>query len=292
MTTPKILVTGAGGKTASYVVEQLIEEGFPVRALVRRLDERSDRLTSLGAEVIVGDFLDIESLRSAMAGIKRAYFCYPPADRLLEATTNFAIVAKEVDLEALVNMSQFEVRDAHQSHLANQHWLGERVLEWSGLNVTHIRPTFFAEMSLILNAKTIASEGKMYLPYGDGKHAPVSAEDIARVVVGVLTNPGPHTGEIYKVTGPEDLSIAEIAEIFNTALGKPVEYVDIPLEVWQKALADLGLSPFLIQHLGHMAEDHKNGFFAGVTNVVQNVGGRQPQSLEDFIRANAQAFGA
>ena len=292
MTTPKILVTGAGGKTASYVVEQLIEEGFPVRALVRRLDERSDRLTSLGAEVIVGDFLDIESLRSAMAGIKRAYFCYPPADRLLEATTNFAIVAKEVDLEALVNMSQFEVRDAHQSHLANQHWLGERVLEWSGLNVTHIRPTFFAEMSLILNAKTITSEGKMYLPYGDGKHAPVSAEDIARVVVGVLTNPGPHTGEIYKVTGPEDLSIAEIAEIFNMALGKPVEYVDIPLEVWQKALADLGLSPFLIQHLGHMAEDHKNGFFAGVTDVVHKVGGRQPQSLEDFIRANAKAFGA
>ena len=292
MTTPKILVTGAGGKTASYVVEQLIEEGFPVRALVRRLDERSDRLTSLGAEVVVGDFLDIESLRSAMAGIKRAYFCYPPADRLLEATTNFAIVAKEVDLEALVNMSQFEVRDAHQSHLANQHWLGERVLEWSGLNVTHIRPTFFAEMSLILNAKTITSEGKMYLPYGDGKHAPVSAEDIARVVVGVLTNPGPHTGEIYKVTGPEDLSIAEIAEIFNTALGKPVEYVDIPLEVWQKALADLGLSPFLIQHLGHMAVDHKNGFFAGVTNVVHKVGGRQPQSLEDFIRANAKAFGA
>ena len=292
MTTPKILVTGAGGKTASYVVEQLIEEGFPVRALVRRLDERSDRLTSLGAEVVVGDFLDIESLRSAMAGIKRAYFCYPPADRLLEATTNFAIVAKEVDLEALVNMSQFEVRDAHQSHLANQHWLGERVLEWSGLNVTHIRPTFFAEMSLILNAKTIASEGKMYLPYGDGKHAPVSAEDIARVVVGVLTNPGPHTGEIYKVTGPEDLSIAEIAEIFNTALGKPVEYVDIPLEVWQKALADLSLSPFLIQHLGHMAVDHKNGFFAGVTNVVHKVGGRQPQSLEDFIRANAKAFGA
>ncbi|MCH7768786.1 MAG: NmrA family NAD(P)-binding protein [Nitrospinae bacterium] len=292
MTTPKVLVTGAGGKTASYVVEQLIEEGFPVRALVRRLDERSDRLTSLGAEVVVGDFLDIESLRSAMAGLKRAYFCYPPADRLLEATTNFAIVAKEVSLEALVNMSQFEVRDAHPSHLANQHWLGERVLEWADVGVTHIRPTFFAEMSLILNGKTIASEGKMYLPYGDGKHAPVSAEDIARVVVGVLTNPGPHTGEIYKVTGPEDLSIAEIAEIFNTALGKPVEYVDIPLEVWQKALADLGLSPFLIQHLGHMAEDHKNGFFAGVTDVVHKVGGRQPQSLEDFIRANAQAFGA
>ena len=292
MTTPKILVTGAGGKTASYVVEQLIEEGFPVRALVRRLDERSDRLTSLGAEVVVGDFLDIESLRSAMAGLKRAYFCYPPADRLLEATTNFAIVAKEVDLEALVNMSQFEVRDAHPSHLANQHWLGESVLEWAGASVTHIRPTFFAEMTVILSGETIASDGKIYLPYGNGKHAPVAAEDIARVVVGVLKDPGPHAGKIYKVTGQKELSITEIAAIFTEVLGKPVEYVDIPLEAWQKALADLGLSPFLIQHLGHMAEDRKNGHFAGVTDVVQNVGGREPQSLEDFIRANAKAFGA
>jgi uncharacterized protein YbjT (DUF2867 family) len=292
MTNPTILVTGAGGKTGSYVVEQLIEEGFPVRAFVRSLDERAKRLTSLGAEVVVGDFLDIKSVRSAMHGTKRAYFCYPPADRLLEATTNFAIVAKEVDLEAVVNMSQIEVRDAHPSHLANQHWLGESVLEWADVGVTHIRPTFFAEMSLILNGKTITSEGKMYLPYGDGKHAPVAAEDIARVVVGVLKDPGPHAGKIYKVTGQKELSITEVAAIFTEVLGKPVEYVDIPLEAWQKALADLGHPPFLIQHLGHMAEDHKNGHFAGVTDVVQKVGGREPQSLEDFIRGNAQAFGA
>ena len=292
MTNPTILVTGAGGKTGSYVVEQLIEEGFPVRAFVRSLDERAERLTSLGAEVVVGDFLDIESLRSAMAGIKRAYFCYPPADRLLEATTNFALVAKEVGLEAVVNMSQIEVRDAHPSHLANQHWLGEKVLEWADVGVTHIRPTHFAEMTAILSAKTIASDGKIYLPYGDGKHAPVAAEDIARVVVGVLKDPGPHAGKVYTVTGRKDMSQSEIAAVFTEVLGKPVEYVDIPLEAWQKALADLGLSPFLIQHLGHMAEDHKNGFFAGVTDVVHKVGGREPQSLEDFIRANAKAFGA
>ena len=66
MTKPTILVTGATGKTGAAVVEQLVARDFPVRALVRRHDERSERLASLGAEVIAGDLLDIESLRAAL----------------------------------------------------------------------------------------------------------------------------------------------------------------------------------------------------------------------------------
>ncbi|MFQ5793314.1 MAG: NmrA family transcriptional regulator [Acidobacteriota bacterium] len=227
-----------------------------------------------------------------MVGIKRAYFCYPPADGLLEATTNFAAVGKEVGLEAVVNMSQFIAREGHPSPLTHQHWLGEKVLDWADVGVTHIRPTFFAEMTEILSAKTIASDGKIYLPYGEGKHAPVAAEDIARVVVGALKNPGPHAGKVYTVTGPEDVSQSEIASVFSTILAKPVEYVDIPLEHWQKGAADAGFPPFLIEHLSRVSEDYKNGLFAGVTDVVHEVGGRKPQSIEDFIRANAQAFGA
>ena len=290
MTLPTILVTGAGGKTGSYVVKQLIEDGSPVRAFVRRRDERAERLTSLGAEVVVGDLLDIESLRSALAGIKRAYFCYPPADRLLEATTNLAVVGKEVGLEAVVNMSQIIAREGHPSPLTHQHWLGEKVLEWADVGVTHIRPTLFAEMTVILSAKTIGSDGKILLPYGSEKHAPVAAEDIARVVVGVLTNPGPHAGEDYTVTGQKDMSQSEIASVFSTILAKPVEYVDIPLEHWQKGAADAGFPPFLIEHLSRVSEDYKNGLFAGVTDVVHTVGGREPQPIEEFIHANAQAF--
>ncbi len=292
MTTPTILVTGAGGKTGSYVVKQLIEDGFPVRTFVRRRDERSKRFTSLGADVVVGDFLDIESLRSAMAGVKRAYFCYPVADRLLEATTNFAVVGKEFGLEAVVNMSQIIAREGHPSPLTHQHWLGEKVLEWADVGVTHIRPTLFAEMTVILSAKTIASDRKILLPYGSGKHAPVAAEDIARVVVGALKNPRLHAGKVYTVTGQKDMSQSEIASVFSTILTKPVEYVDIPLEHWQKGAADAGFPPFLIEHLSRVSEDYKNGLFAKVTDVVREVGGRQPQPIEDFISANAQAFGA
>ena len=67
------------------MVEQLLERGYPVLAMVRRIDERSDHLVKLGAEIAVGDFHDLKSLREIMQGVKRIYFCYPPTDRLVEA---------------------------------------------------------------------------------------------------------------------------------------------------------------------------------------------------------------
>ena len=290
MKNTKILVTAATGKTGSFVVKQLIEKGFPVRALVHRRDEKSGQLASLGAEVVVGDFLDLQSLRTAMTGIKRAYFCYPPADRLLEATANFTFVAKEMALESVVNMSQINAREGHPSPLSRQHWLAERVLDWAGVGVTHIRPTLFAEMAQMLNAQFIAAERKLYLPHGDKKHAPVTTEDIARVVVGILINPESHLGKTYSVTGQKAMSQSEIAEIIGNVLGKPVEYVDIPLEHWQKSAADAGHPAFVIEHLSRVAEDYQKGLLDGVTDVVFRVGGRAPQSFEDYVRENIAAF--
>ena len=80
MTKPIILVTGATGKTGAPVVQQLLERGYHVRALVHRIDDRSQRLSELGADVVVGDFHDLHSVRKAMKGVGRVYFCYPPLD--------------------------------------------------------------------------------------------------------------------------------------------------------------------------------------------------------------------
>ena len=97
-----ILVTGAAGKTGAAVVEQMLDHGFPVRALVRRLDNRSARLESLGAEVVVGDLHDLKSMRAAMNKVKRVYFVSPPQGELLvEATTIVAVAARDVGVEAL-----------------------------------------------------------------------------------------------------------------------------------------------------------------------------------------------
>ena len=293
MSNPLILVTGATGKTGTPVVQQLIERGFPVRAMVRRLDDRAARLEQLGAEVVVGDFTDLASIRRAMEGVGRVYFCYPPhGDKLVEATAIAAAAAKDAEVTALVNMSQISAREDSESPLARHHWQSEKIFDWAGIGAIHIRPTFFAEMLHILGAQGIAEEGKLYLPYGSEKHAPVAAADIARVVVGLLADPAPYVGQRLIVTGPRNMSLSQMAQVLSTELGRPVEYVDLPVEVWGQALGGIpGMTPFSVTHLQAVAVDHQNGIFSAETDVVERIGGAKPQSLPEFIQANREHFG-
>src|ERR1700728_2945988 len=107
-----ILVTGAAGgsqgSTGRRTTALLLEKGIPVRAFVHTLDARSDDLRELGAEVVQGDLLDPDSVRASLRGIKRAYFTYPVMDGLLEATTIFAMAAREAETELVVNNSQLQ----------------------------------------------------------------------------------------------------------------------------------------------------------------------------------------
>ena len=118
---PRVLVLGSTGKTGAPAVALLLQRGYPVRALVHHKDERSEQLETLGAEIVQGDFLDLSSLRSAMKGVKRVYFCHPPKDGLLEATVNVALAARDEGVEAVVNMSQISAREGAASPLARQH---------------------------------------------------------------------------------------------------------------------------------------------------------------------------
>lgn len=294
MNKPLILVTGATGKTGTNVVEQLIADGFSVRALARSRDERTERLARFGAEVVLGDFLNLQSIRTAMQGVSRVFFCFPPqGDRLVEATTNVAVAARDAGVDTLVNLSQISAREDSESPLARHHWLSENIFDWADIGAVHIRPTFFAQMLIILGGRTISREGKLYLPYGTQRHAPVAAADIARVAVGILTNPALHVGERYVVTGPRNMTMVEMAEVLSNELGRPVEYVDLSNEAWGQVLSEqVGLTEFLVTHLRAVANDHKNGVFSAQTDVVERIGGQSPQSLEDFIHVNRAEFGA
>jgi uncharacterized protein YbjT (DUF2867 family) len=288
------LIVGAGGShgaTGNHVARQLLARGLSVRAFVRQVDHRADQLKDLGAELAVGDLHDYQVVRAALDGVQRAYFTYPLADGLLAATAIFAAAGAQTGLQSMVNMSQITARPDHESPAARQHWLAERVLDWSGIGVTHLRPPFFLENLFNVAAPTVSTEGKIYLPYGQGRHAPIAGQDIARVAVGILTDPAAHRGKTYVPTGPESLSMTEQASVFTAVLGRPVQYVDIAVEDWRQILSQVPvMTPWLIEHLVRVAQSHQHGEFDAVTDVVETIGGTPPQSLDAFIHDNHTAF--
>ena len=207
-------------------------------------------------------------------------------------------------------MSQVTARGDAKSHASTDHWLAERVFDWSGLNVAHIRPTYFAEWLLYL--APMIKAGVLHVPFGTGKHAPITAEDQGRVIAGILEDPAPHKGGIYPLFGPVEYTYAETAEVLSRVLGKPIQYKQISFDDFLGMLKNSGPKPgegaaarnlygeykrepstgasFTIQHLRAVAIDHQNGFFAGTNNLVEQLGGRPPMTLEAFIEKHRAAF--
>jgi uncharacterized protein YbjT (DUF2867 family) len=306
------LVTGATGDTGGATVEQILARGHHVRALAHRQDDRAKRLQGLGAEVVFGDFLNLDDVQAALRGVAGAYFCYPIRPGIIQATAYFAQAAKEAGVACVVNMSQISAREDAKSHAAQDHWLAERVFDWSGLTVAHLRPTYFAEW--LLNLAPMIRAGLLHVPFGPGRHAPIAAEDQARVIVGILEDPASHRGKIYPLYGPVEFTYKEIAQVLSRVLGKDVQYKQVSIETMLQIMASGGQKPpaghsartmygefeqapdrragdsFVIQHLREVAIDHQNGVFAGTNGLVETIGGRPATTLEAFIDKHRAAF--
>jgi NAD(P)H dehydrogenase (quinone) len=289
----KVLVTGATGDTGRATVDELLARGHRVRALAHGQDERSKKLQDRGVEVVHGDLLDFGQVRAALHGVQRAYFVYPIRPGILQATAYFAQAAKEAGVAGIVNMSQISAREDAKSHAATDHWLAERVFDWSGVTVAHIRPTYFAEWLLYL--APMIKAGRLHVPFGTGKHAPIAAEDQARVIVGILEDPASHNGKVYPLFGPVEYTYRETAQVLSRVLGKSVEYKQVDFEEFQTTLQARGKASakgndFLFQHLREVAIDHQNGIFEGTNDLVEKLGGRPPMTLEAFITKHRRAF--
>jgi NAD(P)H dehydrogenase (quinone) len=285
------LITGATGNTGAPAAKILLKAGKRVRALVHKVDHRSDALAALGAEIVEGDLLDFDSVSSAMPGVTAAYFCYPIAPgSLLPATTVFAQAASEAGVKAVVNMSQISARREARSYAAQQHWLAERLFDRCAFITTHLRPTFFAEW---LNRQWLRNdnEGVLRLPFGTGRHAPIAAADQAGVIAAILQNPAPHDRQIYPLVGAEELDHFGIADRIADTLGIPVRYEPVEIPAFAAALTAEGRTDFFVQHISNVARDYQDGVFSGENNLVEVISGHKPMTVADFVNAHRSDFG-
>jgi uncharacterized protein YbjT (DUF2867 family) len=247
--------------------------------------------------VVVGNLLEPADVYRVVSGCRRVYFGMSVSAGYLEATVTMAAVAREVGVNALVNMSQMTVsqmsiQNTTPSPQQRQHWLSEQALAWSGLPVITIRPTIFLEgFFLPLTGASVRDRSRIELPFGQGKTSPVSTADVARVVAAVLADPGPHLGRIYELTGPRSQDMPGVAREYSEALNREITYADIPPEDWERELKKVGLPEYLSRHLVTMAELNRAGRYDRMADGVERVTGRPAMSVREFVSLYANEFG-
>jgi uncharacterized protein YbjT (DUF2867 family) len=250
----------------------------------------------MGAEVVAGDLLDLDSMHRAIAGCETMYFGMSVSDTYLAATVNAAAVAKHHGVKALINMSQMtlaqmSITETTPSPQHKLHWLAEQALNWSGLPVVHVRPTVLLEgFFLIVTPDSVRESNHIRLPFGEGKTSPVAVEDVARVVAVLLADPRPHIGKIYHLTGPQSENMQFFAREYSKALGRTITFQDIPVEVWRDGLLKRGLPVYLVSHLTTMANLHRAGRYDRTSDDVRMLTGQMPLSMQEFVRRNAETF--
>ena len=297
-----ILVTGAAGRVGAVgrsIVEILRQRGLPVRALVRREDERSDALRAIGAEVVVADLTRAGDVARALSGCRRIFFGMSVSAPYLEATVTAAAVARaRGDLEVFVNISQMTVSQMSLTEMTDspqqrQHWLSEQVLNWSGLPVVHVRATVFLQNFFFSAwaAESIARDATIRLPFGTGRTSPVDSRDVARVIAAILASPAGHIGRIYELTGPRSQDMAAHVAEYSDALGSTVTYVDVPLEQWRdQELRNRNLPDHVFEHLLTMARLHAANRYDRLTNDVEAITGKSPASTREYVARHPELF--
>lgn len=287
-----VLITGATGRTGGAAIENLLRMGQSVRAYLRRDEESAAALRARGVETAIGDFTSLDTIRAAMQDVRTAYFLHPISPGILPASNYFAQAAKEAGLEAIVNMSQISARRSATSHAAQDHWMSERVFDWSGVPTTHLRPTFFADWLVYPHfAKEIWATKRIEFPFGQGRHAPISSEDLGRVIAHVLADPKGHGGKTYSLHGPVELDHHQIAEKMSIVLGSALEYRPVEIAEFRRRMEKIyKFEPFLVQHLCEVARDYQDGIFAGTNGNVEHLTAEPPLTVEQAVELHRDVY--
>jgi len=299
MIKPRIIVTGATGKTGSVVVSELLKAGYPVRALVHREDGRSARLKAQGTEIAVAEMSDVERVADALKDVQRAYFCPPFDPYMIQGAVGFAVAANEARLEQIVSLTQWLASPSHPSLMTRQHWLVDRVFSMTpGVAHTLVNPGFFAEAYMVTIGLAVHL-GLFPWIFGNSRNAPPSNEDIARVAVAALMDPTRHAGKSYRPTGPELLGAEDMAKAIGRVVGRSVRVVPTPTWLFMKSARMAGVPIDLLSNIRYYIDDHKRGAFelGPPTTDVLDVTGRPPEDFETIARryvalpANRRSFG-
>src|SRR5713101_874475 len=283
-----ILVTGGTGLNGGELLRRLSARGVRVRAMVRSI-ARAGGISSLPqVEIVAGDMARPETLAEPLRGVDRAMLISSSDAAMLDVQSSFIDAARKAGVKHVVKLSGIMPELDSPFRFARMHGEIERRLEASGMAFTHLRagefmPTYFRQVPSII------ARGALFLPMENAKIASIDIGDIADVAAVALTNSG-HEGKIYPLTGPEALTMAEVAEKLSAVTGKDIRYINVAPEDAKKAQLAAGVSPYIADALAELFAERRKGKEANVSPAVQMILGRPPVSFDEFAKRNASIF--
>jgi uncharacterized protein YbjT (DUF2867 family) len=285
----RILVTGATGLAGAAVLREFVRNSHPVRALVRNRAKAQAFEVFPTVELVEGDMSRPETLPEAFSGVDRVLLISSPDQQMAERQSAFIDAAKKADVRHIVKFSGLSAADVATPFVfGSMHADIERYLEGSGLAWTHLRPSQFMT-EYLREVPTILAQGGLLLPLEDARLVPVDVADIAKAAVALLTTPG-HEAKIYAMSGPEALSMAEVAEQIARAIGRAVRYVPITREQRMQALLAAGVPSFSVEALDVQAGERLKGMEATVHPETHTALGIAPTRFAEFARRHAGGF--
>ncbi|MEU8411907.1 SDR family oxidoreductase [Amycolatopsis japonica] len=278
-----VLVTGATGTIGSALIPALRARGVAVRAMTR------DPGRSVpGAETVVADLGDPESVAAALKGVDAAFLNSPSAADAAAHQIRFADLARDAGVNRLVLLSQYAANADSPVRFLRWHADVEEHVRNLGIDHTVLRPNLYLQ-ALLAFSRTIA-QGFIAAPIGDAAVSAIDTRDIADAAAVVLTDPG-HTGRIYTLTGPRAVTHTEIAHALSAVLGRSVVFRDTSADQFAAALSGL-LPPWQLDGLIEDYAHYARGEAAEVHTSVADLTGHPARDVTDFARDHAAAFEA
>jgi len=275
----KTLVTAATGNTCSILIPALINAGQQVRAFVRN-EEKAQQLKDAGAEIYVGDLDRPETIDDALKGIDQVYLCTWNGPTASQQGINVINAIKRAGTNPFV--VRHSAYGTKGSRIIQQIDEVDNALKASGLRWTSIKPTFFMQ-NLMMAAPSVKSDGNIYWDWANGKAGIIDIRDVAESALGALTGKA-QEGKEYILTGPESISMHDVANSFAKELGKPVHYIPVPHAASKEAMMGMGFPEFIVDGYMELNEGFTNGFADVSNGNVKTLTGHAARSVDNFTR--------
>ncbi len=263
-TQPTILVLGATGKTGNRIAARLEASGQRVRRGSRSATPSFDWNNESGWE-------------DCLVGVEAVYINYAPDLAMPGATDSiqaFVDLAKQHGVKRLVLLSGRGEEEAQAC---------ERIVQDSGIDWTIVRASWFNQNFSEGAFVEMVQAGQITLPDVDTPEPFVDVDDIADVAVAALTEEG-HVGEVYEVTGPRMLTLADIAAELSSATGRNIEYVPVPHDAFVAGVAESGAPEDVVWMLDYLFATVLDGRNAYLTDGVKRALGRPPKDFAEYAR--------